>query len=224
MEHLLYISIVFILTTLLTSALLYKGTNNSKTAITIVLIWMAIQAIISLTGFYTVTIGTPPRFALLLVPPIIFIIMLFLTRKGRSAMDGFSGKYLTLLHIVRIPIEIGLYLLFLHKWVPQVMTFEGRNFDILCGMTAPFIYYFGYVKNALCKKVLTAWNVACLVLLANIVATAVLSAPFSFQKFGFDQPNTALFYFPFIWLPCFIVPAALFAHLVTIRQLVKTGL
>ncbi|MDP9076924.1 MAG: hypothetical protein M3O71_05835 [Bacteroidota bacterium] len=224
MEHLpLYISIVFILTTLLTIALLYKGTNNSKIAISVVLLWLALQAAVSLTGFYTFTTGTPPRFALLLMPPIVFITILFLSRKGRLAIDGFSGKYLTLLHIVRIPVEIGLYFLFLHKMIPQVMTFEGRNFDIFCGLTAPFIYYFGYIKNILGKKVLIAWNIACLVLLANIVVTAVLSAPFSFQNSGFDQPNIALFYFPFTWLPCFIVPAALFAHLVTIRQLVKTG-
>ena len=35
-----------------------------------------------------------------------------------------------------------------------------------------------------------------------------------------DHPNIALFYFPFIWLPCFIVPTALFAHLVNIRKLI----
>jgi hypothetical protein len=72
------------------------------------------------------------------------------------------------------------------------------------------------------RGVLLAWNFACLLLLANIVLTAILSAPFDFQKFGFDQPNIALFYFPFIWLPCFIVPVALFAHLVSIRKLIST--
>ena len=54
----------------------------------------------------------------------------------------------------------------------------------------------------------------------QIVTTAILSAPFNFQKIGFDQPNIALFYFPFIWLPCFIVPTALLAHIVNIRKLI----
>ena len=56
----------------------------------------------------------------------------------------------------------------------------------------------------------------------QFVANAVLSAPFAFQKFGFDQPNIAILYFPFIWLPCCIVPIVLFSHLVTIRQIIKT--
>jgi len=222
MEHLpVYISIIFALTALLTAALLYKATNYSKPVIVAATLWLALQAVISLTGFYTVTTGSPPRFGLLFIPPVIFIIILFLTRKGKSAIDAFNVKTLTLLHIVRIPVELGLYLLFLHKMAPEVMTFGGRNFDILCGLTAPFIYYFGYIKNVIGKNVLIAWNIACLILLANVVITAVLSAPFPFQKFGFDQPDIALFYFPFTWLPCFIVPAVLFAHLATLRRLIK---
>lgn len=222
MEHLpIYINIVFVLTTLLTIVLLYKATNYSKPVIIAAILWLALQAVVGLTGFYTVTTGSPPRFGLLLIPPVIFIIILFITRKGKSAIDGFDAKTLTLLHIVRIPVELTLYWLFLHKAVPGLITFEGRNFDILCGLTAPLVYYFGYIKNALNRKVLIAWNIACLLLLANVVITAVLSAPLPFQKFGFDQPNIALFYFPFIWLPCFIVPTVLFAHLVTLRRLIK---
>jgi len=97
------------------------------------------------------------------------------------------------------------------------MTFEGRNFDILCGLTAPFVYYFGYVKPVLSKKILLAWNIICLLLLVNIAVIAVLSGPFSFQRLAFDQPDIALLYFPFVWLPGFIVPVVLFAHLSAIK-------
>ncbi len=222
MEHLpIYISTVFIITIFITVLLLYKASNNSKPAIIIILLWLALQAVIGLSGFYTVTNVVPPRFGLLLLPPLIFIAILFLTKKGKTVIDGFDVKLLTLLQVVRIPVELTLYWLFLYKEVPGIMTFEGRNFDILCGLTAPLIYYFGYIKNTLSKSVLIVWNIACLLLLANVVTTAVLSAPLPFQRFGFDQPNVALLYFPFIWLPCFIVPAALFAHLVALKQLIK---
>ncbi|WCT12517.1 hypothetical protein [Mucilaginibacter jinjuensis] len=220
MEHLpLYVYVVFIATTLLGLGVLYKAINYSK-AIIAVLIWLALQAVLSLTGFYTNTSTLPPRFGLLLIPPVIFIIIMFLTKRGRTAIDTFDVKTLILLHIVRIPVELTLYWLFGHKAVPGIMTFEGRNFDILCGLTAPVIYYFGYVKNVFGKKVLIAWNIICLLLLANIAVTAVLSAPYPSQKFGFEQPNIALFYFPFVWLPCFLVPGVLFAHLVTLRRLI----
>jgi hypothetical protein len=51
---------------------------------------------------------------------------------------GLDKKILTLLHIIRIPVELGLYWLFIYKAIPQLMTFEGRNFDILVGLTVPF--------------------------------------------------------------------------------------
>ena len=101
------------------------------------------------------------------------------------------------------------------------MTFEGRNFDILAGLTAPLVYYFGFIKPRLSRKTMLAWNFICLLLLINIIVNAVLSAPFPFQQFAFDQPNIAVLYFPFIWLPCCVVPLVLFAHLAAIRQLAK---
>ena len=222
MEHLpIDIYVVFALGAITMLLLLYKATHYSKWVMIITLLWLALQAAISLSGFYTVTGGVPPRFALLLMPPAVFVIVLFFVKKSRMAIDSFDVKILILLHVVRILVELVLYWLHQHKVIPRVMTFEGRNFDILCGLTAPLIWYFGYVKPVLSKKVLLAWNVICLLLLANIVVTAVLSAPLPFQRFAFDQPSIALFYFPFVWLPGFIVPTVFFAHLVTIRRLLK---
>jgi len=103
------------------------------------------------------------------------------------------------------------------------MTFEGRNFDILAGLSTPFIAYFGFTKKTIGRKFLLAWNIICLLLLLNIVVNAILSAPFVFQQFAFDQPNIAILYFPFVWLPGFIVPVVLFSHLVLIRRLSKSN-
>lgn len=216
-----YINIVFILTTPLTMLLLFKAGKHSKSLIIITVLWLGLQAVIGLSGFYKISSGIPPRFMLLLVPPVVLIALVVFTKRGTNIINSFDIKALTLIHIARIPVELTLYWLYLHKAVPEVMTFEGRNFDILCGLSAPFIYYFSFVKNVLSKKVLIAWNIICLLLLANIIVTAVLSAPFRFQQFGFEQPNIALFYFPFVWLPAFVVPAVLFAHLVVIKWLLK---
>jgi hypothetical protein len=215
----MYVNIVFILTTLLTIFFFYKATNNSKATLVILFAWILIQAILGLSGFYTITNTFPPRFVLLALPAILFIIGLFVTAKGRVYIDGLDTKTLTLLHVVRIPVELCLYWLFIHKSIPQLMTFEGRNFDIIAGLTAPLIFYFGYVKNSLSKTVLLLWNFICLGLLLNIVINAVLSAPSNFQQFAFEQPNTAILYFPFVWLPCCVVPLVLLSHLVCIRKL-----
>ncbi|HEY2582421.1 MAG TPA: hypothetical protein VGI43_11475 [Mucilaginibacter sp.] len=215
-----YIGIVFILTAILTILLFYKAANNSKPVIIVILSWLTLQSVISLSGFYTITTATPPRFPLLVMPPMLLIVLLFFTKRGKQFIDGLDIKILTLLHVIRVPVEITLFWLFSHKAVPVEMTFEGRNFDILCGITAPFVYYFGYVKGVLNKTTIIAWNIACVLLLANTVVTAVLSAPSPFQRFGFDQPNIALFHFPFVWLPSCLVPIVFLANLAAIRKLI----
>jgi hypothetical protein len=219
-----YIGITFILTTLLTVFFFYKAANNSKATGLILISWLIIQSFISISGFYTVIDSTPPGFVLLVLPPALFIILLFVTKKGREFLDRLDIKILTLLHVVRIPVELVLFWLFVHKTVPELMTFEGRNFDILSGITAPCIYYFGFVRQKLNRKIILLWNFICLGLLINIVVHAVLSTPFPFQRFAFDQPNIAVLHFPFTWLPCCIVPLVLLSHLVSIRKLLKNNL
>jgi hypothetical protein len=99
------------------------------------------------------------------------------------------------------------------------MTFEGLNFDIFSGLTAPFVCYFGFVRKKLNRAVLIAWNIICFMLLINASRLAVLSMP-NFGLIGTEQPDIALGIFPFIMLPAVIVPLVLFAHLASIRNLV----
>jgi hypothetical protein len=216
-----YISMVFGLTTILTVFLFYKATGNSKKVLAVILVWMVIQTLISATGFYTTTNSRAPRLLFLVIPPIVFIVVQFLTTKGRTFIDSLNIKYLTLMYSIRIPVEIVLFWLFLHKTIPQLMTFEGRNFDILAGISAPVIYYYGFIKYQLNNKIILIWNFVCLGLLFNIVTNAILSMPYPFQQFAFDQPNVALLHFPFIWLPGVIVPIVLLSQLASIRILIK---
>jgi hypothetical protein len=213
-----YIGVLFALTTALTLFIFYKASHRSVTVLVVLSAWLLLQTAISLTGFYTVTDTLPPRFLLLVLPPFLAIIIFFVTKKGRQFIDGLRKDLLTLLHVVRIPVEIVLFLLFVKGTVPIEMTFEGRNLDILSGITALFIWYFGYIKKKLKSVIIVTWNIICLCLLFNIVITAILAAPFPFQKIAFDQPNIAVLFFPFTWLPGFIVPLVLFSHLVCLRK------
>lgn len=216
----LYIYVVFILTTFLTIFLFFKATQKSIKSLIVLIAWLGLQSILAAKGFYAANTTLPPRFLLLVGPPLLFIILLFSTKAGRDYINNLNIKWLTLLHIVRIPVELVLLWLSIYKVVPDLMTFEGRNFDIISGITAPLVYYWGFVKYKMRHTLLIVWNIACLALLFNIVINAILSTPYPFQQFAFDQPNIALFYFPFVWLPCCIVPLVLFSHLVTIRQLI----
>jgi len=192
------IGLAIMLITLLTVYIFYRAAHHSKAVLIIAAAWLAAQSILSKTGFYTNTHTTPPRFVLTIVPPLLLIALVFAVPAGRRLIDSMNIKTLTMLHIIRIPVELVLFSLFVYKTIPLVMTFEGRNLDILSGITAPLVYYIVFVKKWAGNILLLAWNIICLGLLLNIVATAVLSAPFPFQQFGFDQPNIAILYFPFV--------------------------
>lgn len=223
MENLrLFTTIVFILTTALTIIWFRKASEHSSGGFGLLLIWILLQGVLGLTGLYQNPHRFPSPILLLLLPPVITIILLFMTSGGKRFLDQLNPGQLTWLHIIRIPIEMILYLLYLDHQVPQIMTFAGGNYDIISGITAPLIYYFGYVKKSLGRAIVLGWNIICLGLLLNIIARAVLSSPSPLQKLAFDQPNIAILHFPYNWLPSVIVPLVLFSHLAVIRSLFRT--
>lgn len=217
------LDLAFILTTLLTLGLLLRAAAPRHRVILLagLGLWLPVQAWQSFFGFYTVTNTLPPRFALVVGPPLLALLLLLATAGGRRFLAAFRPDWLTLLHVVRLPVELVLWGLFRYQAVPKLMTFEGRNWDILMGLTAPLVYCLAFRRRKLGRAGLVIWNVAGLILLGNIVRLGLLSAPGPFQQFSFEQPNVALQYFPYVWLPAFVVPAVLLAHVAALWQLLR---
>lgn len=222
----MYIPLSFIIITFITLGFFYWTLKNSTFSHRANLItggllaWLALQGTLAYTGFFQVAPSTiPPPFIVVIIPTFGLILLLFNTKTGKAFIDGLPFKEMTYLSIIRIPVEIILYWLFLEKTIPELMTFAGRNFDIIAGITAPFIAYFGIKGGKINRPLFWAWNIMGLILLVNIIAHGILSAPLFFQQLAFDQPNIALMYFPFVWLAAFVAAVPLFLHLVTIRKL-----
>ncbi len=217
----LYTYLVFGLTVLAAIWLFYRATHHSHPFLISILVWIAFQSVLGLSGFYTTNDSVPPRFPLLLIPPALTILVLFNTAAGKRFIDSLDLQRLTLFHVIRIPVEVVLLWLFIHRTIPELMIFEGRNFDILSGLTAPLIYFWGFTKGRNNKPLLLAWNFVCLALVVNVAVNGLLSAPSPFQQFAFEQPNIAISYFPFNLLPACLVPLVIVAHLASIRQLLS---
>jgi hypothetical protein len=201
--------------------LLYAVRRVSPRAATITAVflalWMLLQEQLSINGFYLKTDTLPPRFIFAVVPMFLTIIALMIFK--REFLARLPLLPLTLLHVVRIPVELVLLWLYQNGLVPVLMTFEGRNFDMLSGITAPVIAWLAFRGGKINRKLLLIWNIAALGLLINIVTHAILSLPYPTQQLAFNQPNRAVLYFPFIWLPSVIVTTVLFCHVVSIWRL-----
>lgn len=223
----LYIIVVFIMSTLLTVGIFQYATkrgafssNTTKTLSILLPFWIIFQGTLAFLDFYKVTDSIPPRIIIFgVLPPILTISALFIF--SRNFISRLPLETLTIIHIVRIPVELVLHWLYQNGQIPQLMTYEGRNFDIISGITAPIIFWLAFRNGSINKNLLLVWNFIALGLLLNIVIHALLAFPSSFQQLAFEQPNRAIIYFPFIWLPTVIVPLVLFSHLASIWQLLK---
>ena len=215
-----WISIIFLLTTGATILLFYLANGKRKWLLFLLLFWSVIQSILAYEGFYLDSSSFPPPFILVLLPPSFFIVLGLLPRFRENLLKDRNRTLSTFLHTVRIPVEIVLLYLFFYKMVPELMTFEGRNFDILAGITAPIMGFLILQKRAN-NTMLIVWNVAGLCLVSFILINGILSAELPFQQFGFEQPNKAVTYFPFVLLPAVIVPIVLYTHITDIIILLK---
>ena len=79
-----YIKVVFALTTFLTIFLFYRATKKSTLTLGILFGWLAFQTLMGLSGFYTETKTIPPRFGLLIGPPLLLIIAIILDCQRKS--------------------------------------------------------------------------------------------------------------------------------------------
>lgn len=209
------ISIFFIITTLVCLALFhYSNLKNSKLTI-IIIGYATVQSTLAYFGFYQNINAIPPRVVFIMLP---FFTFLYLGLRGDILKNILAQKSLaksTLVHTVRIPVEIVLYLLYTYQMVPKLMTFEGRNFDILIGLLAP-ITAFLFHKQKINHQHLLLFNFIGLGFVLFILINGVLSAQSPLQQFAFQQPNKAILYFPFILLPSIIVPIVIYTHLTDI--------
>lgn len=203
----------FLATTALCFLLAWRAWRYARPLLWLSLTWLMIQALLAQQAFYLETAAMPPRILLAIGPPLLLFVALFTTPRGRDWLASARQKDLLLVHVVRIPVELILFGLFKAGAIPELMTFAGRNFDILAGLTAPLVYYWAYVRQRMSAFWLRLWHLVGLALLLNIVIHAILAAPLPFQQLAFDQPNVAVLYYPFIWLPAFVVPVVLLAHL-----------
>lgn len=127
-----------------------------------------------------------------------------------------------LVQTMRLPIELFLHGLYREGRLPVHLTFEGRNLDILVGLSAPIVAWLVHAGR-IRARALVAWNVLGLGLLANVVGMAITTLPGPLHLAWPGPSNEVLTTVPFVWLPAWLVPVALVAHVASLRQVLNTG-
>ena len=156
--------------------------------------------------------------AIVFVVPLVAILVLTFSRKLKDVLIHIPPDKIIRLQVFRVFVEILIWMLLIQNLLPIQMSFEGRNFDIMTGLSAPVVAWF--VARKKWSPALTwAWNMAGLCLLLNIMLIAILSMPTPLRQFMNEPANTIVTIFPFIWLPGLLVPLAYALHFFSIRQI-----
>lgn len=181
----------------------------------------ALHWVLASSDVYADATAFPPPQLALLGPVLIALIALLLFPKGRAWLGALPLIPLTALHILRVPVELVLHGGYEAGLVPQDMTYSGRNFDIVSGITAIGMVAWMMSKRPPGRAVLVGWNLACLALLFNVVITAALSVPSTVQRINFDAPNLLVVRAPYVLLPALLVPCVLWAHAAALVRLLR---
>jgi len=179
--------------------------------------WAVATTVLSLSGFLGDFSNFPPPIAIGLIVPLFVIIWITRSRTTLEILRHVPQQNIIRLQVFRVFVEILLWMLFIEQLLPVQMTFEGRNFDVLSGLSAPLIVWLLNTKKISNTGVIL-WNVVCLALLINIVGTAILSMPTPFRVFMNEPANTIVTEFPIVWLPTFLVPLAYGLGFLSIRK------
>jgi len=182
--------------------------------------WMSITWIAADRGLMRRWDLTPPPFALLMAGVLFLALCLSLGRFGERLAIGLPLWTLVAVQSFRFPLETAMHSLYEAGMMPVQMSYSGRNFDIVTGITA--LVLLPLVRRGRAVWLVWVWNVMGSALLLNIMAIAVLSTP-RVAAFGATRLNTFVGYTPFVWLPAVMVLAALAGHLLIFRALVVRG-
>ena len=184
--------------------------------------WITFVSIWSMSGVMGDFSMFPFNVIPVLMIPLLSILYFTFSRIGKEILLRIPVEKIIQLNAFRIVVELLLWALYLENLAPIQMTFEGRNLDVLSGLSA-LVVAFLYSKGKISKTGLMVWNLFCLRLLINIVVTAILSMPTPMRVFMNEPSNTFVTQFPISWLPGLLVPLAYALHFFSIRQLSLKG-
>lgn len=186
-----------------------------------IILWVIYLSIMVSAGAFK-ELKSPPSILLFIILPAFTIITIFhLVRRALPLIDGFSLSAVIGMQSFRIFVELLIWGVYTKGLVPKEVTFEGWNFDILAGLSAPLIAWLWH-KKRMARGLVLAWNVVCLLLLANVVVifNTLVMKP---QLWGYDSPpiQPGFTTVPYLYIAAVFMPLAMFLHILAIRKCLR---
>ncbi len=199
-----------------------KIRNKIVLLVIFLLLWHLYIFLIAQTGMLQ-EYNLSPRIPLFLVlPTFIFIGIFAYVNRNKNWLQKIPEHWLIFYQTFRICIEIIFVFSIAEGILHSNMTIEGYNYDMIFAFSAPLVGYWVYKKKTGAKKIAIWWNFLGLSVIASIIFVVITTAYFP----GFYGSSEELMpkrfgMYPYVLVPAFLMPSAVFIHVLSIVQLSK---
>jgi hypothetical protein len=179
--------------------------------------WMSATYAAALSGMLHFP-PRPPTMMVVLILTVVLAVGLAVSPIGRRLATGLPLSLLIGVHGYRLPLELMMHRAYEQGLMPVQMSYRGLNYDIVTGITAivaALLLATGRAGIATAR----AWTAVGTLLLVNIIAIALLSAPTPWRMFRQEPANDWITTAPYVWLPSVLVAFAIGGHIVILRRL-----
>ena len=199
-----------------------KKAQRKKTLLVLgLLFWNLYIFVLEGTGLLQ-SFELPPRFVLLLIFPAFLFTGIFIYRnRNNTWLKHIPKSWLIFIQTFRIAVET----LFVFSVTAGVLhpnvTIEGYNFDMFIGISAPIVGLL-FLREMVSEKVLVIWNYLGLLVLATVIFV-FMTTIFAPGIYGFESTPMPMEFthYPYTLVAGFLMPVAVFVHILSIVQLTR---
>ncbi len=182
-------------------------------------LWLVATGAVAAAGLLEPAANRPPPNLVMALVGVFALCGLALTGPGRRMAKSISPHWVVGMQGFRILVEICLWMGAEAGLSPVLMSWHGRNFDVISGLLGLAL---GLVmaRRAVPRALVAGYHVLGLGLVLNVAGHAIAAMPGPLQVI-FGAENAPLFVttFPYVWLPAVLVPLAIAGHVLGLRQL-----
>ncbi len=184
------------------------------------LLWHLYIFLLGSSGFL-VDLSFPPKFALMLIlPAFIFTGSFLYIHRKSNWIQSIPYHWLPAYQSFRVIIETIFVFTVLAGILNETVTIKGYNYDMVFASTALIVAFIAYRAKSIPKKLLLIWNYIGLGVIA-IIIVLFQTAIYLPEIYGPNMTSLSpdIGWYPYVLVPGFLMPSAVFIHVLSLIQL-----
>lgn len=199
-----------------------KGKRKKMLLVLFLILWQIYILALGQTDILN-SFELPPRFVILLIfPAFLFTGVFIYKNRNNSWLRHIPKSWLIYMQVFRVIVETLFVFSVAQGILHPNVTIEGYNYDMILGISAPIVAFLAFGKRIISDKMVITWNYLGLLVLAGVIFVFLTTTFFpGFYGSTSDLMPLEFTYYPYTLVAGFLMPVAVFFHVLSIVQLKK---